>query len=321
MWKIFNENSNLKFESDQLIDLSYFNHSSYSQMYPNNWINFTIVYTKNQKIISFARIIVIKKYFFKLIHIPGGIEGKFDSEVISDLYNFIKIQYDYFSIIFINFHQKNSLNNLIHRKFSKIINLHETRMVMKKSLTDKDLLYKSYSKNWRHNLNRSKKFSNLIFINQSPNIKELMDLYNEMSKLKNFKIFITKVYLERIFKYLNKKIIHLECRIDGKLIAFRTCFYHKDIAWDLLACSNKLSKKNYSTYTIMHKMFSILIEKNIRIFDFSGVDKKNNLGVYNFKKGAGSVEYNKIGEYTYSKNLILKYIFVLFIFLKRLLVK
>ena len=321
MWKKFNECSNLKFDLDELIDLSYFNHSLYSQIYPNNWINLKIIYIKDEKILSFADLKVIKKFNFKLIYIPGGIEGKLNREILKDLYNFINAQYDFFSIIFINFHQENKFNNIIHKKFSKIINLHETRMVMKKSLTSKDSLYKSYSKNWRHNLNRSKKFLNNISINPSPNINELLNLYSEMSKLKNFKIFITKIYLEKIFNLLNKKLIHLECRIDGKLIAFRTCFYHLDIAWDLLACSNKLSKKNYCTYSIMHNMFSILIEKNIRFFDFSGVDKKNNIGVYNFKKGAGAFEYIKIGEYAYSKNLFLKFTFILFIFLKRLLIK
>ena len=64
-----------------------------------------------------------------------------------------------------------------------------------------------------------------------------------------------------------------------------------------------------------------LIEKKIRVFDFSGVDKKNNIGVYNFKKGAGAFEYIKIGEYAYSKNLFLKFTFILFIFLKRLYIK
>ena len=321
MWKIINDHSLIEFDLDKLVELSYLNHSSYNNIYPNNWINYPIIYLKNKKILSFANLKVIKKFYFKLIYIPGGIEGKFNKEILKDLYDFINIQYDFFSIIFINFHQENNLDYVIPKKFSKIINLHETRMVMKKTLADQQSLSKSYSKNWRHNLNRSKKFLNSISINPTPNINELLNLYFEMSKLKNFKIFITKIFLEKIFNHLNNKLIHLECRIDGKLIAFRTCFFHLNTAWDLLACSNKLSKKNYCTYSIMNKIFSTLIEKKIRVFDFSGVDKKNNIGVYNFKKGAGAFEYIKIGEYAYSKNLFLKFTFILFIFLKRLYIK
>ena len=46
-------------------------------------------------------------------------------------------------------------------------------------------LIKSYTKNWRHNLNRSKKYKNVIVKqNPYPNYKEMLILYDEMTKIK-----------------------------------------------------------------------------------------------------------------------------------------
>lgn len=321
MWIKYKKENNLNFDLNELVKLSYLNHNSYEKIFPKHWENFKLIYKTNGKILSFANILVIKKFFFKLIYIPGGIEGEFDKDILESFLVFLKKNYDFFSIIFVNFHQEDSFNHFIPKNFTKIINLHETRMIMIKNLDNSDLLKKNYSKNWRHNLNRSKKFSYNLSINHKPDIDELLNLYKEMSKLKNFNIYITRSYLKTLFINLKEKLIHLECRVGGRLIAFRTCLYHSGFAWDLLACSNELSKKNYCTYAILHNIFLFLIEKNIRTFDFSGVDKKNNIGVYNFKKGAGSQEYIKIGEYAYSQNFLIKYFFILFIFCKRLFIK
>ena len=71
----------------------------------------------------------------------------------------------------------------------------------------------------------------------------------------------------------------------------------------------------------MHEIFKDLIRNDISKYDFSGVDLKNNIGVYNFKKGAGSTIFRKLGEYVYSKNFILILLFLFFIFIKRIFIK
>ena len=306
---------------NNIIDLSYLNFDSYLKVYPSHWKKITLIFIKNDEIISFSHLFIIKKFNIKLFYIPGGIEGKIDQIILNKFQFFIHQMMNFFSILHINFHNNEKHNQILPKKFKKIKNIHETRLIMVKNLKDLENLKKTYSKNWRHNLNRSQNKDFNIKINKNPNVYELLSLYDEMSKLKKFKIHINYEFLHRLFKNLNNFLIHYEARKNDKLIAFRTCIYKNNKAWDLLACSNIESKKNYCTYQIMHKIFQDLINKDISNYDFSGVDFKNNIGVYNFKKGAGSTEFRKIGEYIYSKNIILGLSFFIFMFLKRIIIK
>ena len=316
MWIIDNSN---KYENYLLLK-SYFNINSYKKVFSNKWNNLFLVYKKNKKIISFANLYIIKKYKIHLYYIPGGIEGEFTQDIISDFKIFLNSKMNFRSVALINLHNELSFKQIMPKNFLKIINLHETRMIMKKNLKEKNLL-SSYTKNWRHNYKRSLKKEFHVKINNDPNISELISLYKQMENLKNYKIFISYNFLETLFNNLKNFIVHYEARIEGRLIAFRTCIIKDKVAWDLLACSNIESKKNYCTYYIMHQIFNDCINKNVDVYDFSGVDPKNNTGVYNFKKGAGSILYKKIGEYSYSKNLILSIFIVIFFFIKRIFIK
>ena len=181
-----------------------------------------------------------------------------------------------------------------------IFNFHEANMVMKKNLDiNINNLYETYTKNWRHNLRRSFKFDNVVLKkNLSPDYDEMLNLYKEMAKLKKFKSYITKDLLISYFNEFGENMINIEARIDNKLIAFRSVIYLNDTAWDLFACSNLNSKKNYTTSKILNEIILCLISKKIKILDLSVVDKKNIIGVYNFKKW--SSEFIKKGEYIYS---------------------
>ena len=298
---------------------SYFNFPNYLDIFKTlGWSITNLVYNENSNNLSFCNILIKSKYGMKFVYLPGGIEGQLNKKIINDLIDYIKID-KRIVLILINLHNCNKNIKIIPKSLNKIFNLHETRMVMKKELNLNTKL--DYSKIWRHNLNRSSRHNFVIEKVYSPNLNEMMQLYDEMSKLKNYKINITYKFLELIFKNLIDNLIYYESRLNGRLIAFRCIFFSNNSAWDLLACSNSFSKKNYCTYKIMDKIFDDLISKKIKYFDFSGVDKKNNIGVYNFKKGTGSKEFLKYGEFVYSNIFILKYFFILFIFLKRLFIK
>lgn len=313
--EFFELNNKLKFKS-------YLNFPDYLNIYETlGWSTQMLIYKKDRDLLSFCNILIKSKFGIKLFYIPGGIEGYIDQNVINDLIKFINNNFKNKLIIFFNFHNKYNINKTFPNSLIKIFNLHETRMVMKKKFTKYENEDYKYSKNWRHNLNRSNKKIFSIEKISNPNIDEIIEVYNEMSQIKKYKNTVTSNFLKLIFENLKRNLIYYESRIDGKLIAFRCVYYNHKSAWDLLAGSNNLSKKNYCTYKIMDSIFNDLKEKNIVYFDFSGVDKINNIGVYNFKKGAGSVEFLKYGEYVYSNFAILKYCFLFFIFLKRIFIK
>ena len=292
----------------------------YSDIYNNNnWINKKIAFYRDNKIISFSQIF-IKKKFINLIYIPGGIEGILDDYILQSFIVFLKDEYNFNSVIFLKLH--NSHNTSLNLKnFTKMISTYEINLTMNKNFNfDTDLL-NSYSKNWRHNLKRSFKYNFVIKRNYNPNSDELISLYKQMELIKNKKFYFNNQQLTDYFNILSNNIIHYECRVNGVLISFRTTIFFNNNAWDFLACSNLIARKNYSTYRIVNQIFGDCIKLKIKNYNFSGVDIKNNLGVYNFKKGAGSKEYRKIGEIIWSPIFIYKYLFILLVLIKRLFIR
>ena len=45
----------------------------------------------------------------------------------------------------------------------------------------------------------------------------------------------------------------------------------------------------------------------VKNYDFSGIDPKNNPGVYNFKKGTGAINFASLGELEWCNSNILRY--------------
>ena len=316
IYQDFLKNKNLK---------SFYNSFEFSLlMKSNRWTHNLIVnFNQETQIDNLANIFIKQKFIFKLIYIPGGIEGNLNNKLLNDLIQLIRNKYGNFIVIYFYLHDEERLLEIKYKKLIKIFNFHNVDTVMKKNLNlPINELSKSYTKNWRHNLNRSKKYKNVIIKqNPYPNFKEMLILYDEMTRIKKFKSYIDENLLKKYFKFFSKNIIHFEARINKKLIAFRTIIYFENSAWDLFACSNLDSKKNYATYNILNSIFSKLIEKRIYQFDLSGVDKKNNIGVYNFKKGSGGIIFKKYGEILYSPIIVFSILFSIAITVKRIFVK
>lgn len=326
-WKIIKkvekENElNLFFKENTL--LSFYSSLEFQNiMKSKSWKSEIIIYEKEKKILCLANLFIKKKFKINFIYVPGGIEGEYNKIIFQNLKKYLKKKYGYLFIIFINLHnlKKNISFNLL--TLIRVFNFHEANMVMKKNLDiNINNLYETYTKNWRHNLRRSFKFDNVVLKkNLSPDYDEMLNLYKEMAKLKKFKSYITKDLLISYFNEFGENMINIEARIDNKLIAFRSVIYLNDTAWDLFACSNLNSKKNYTTYKILNEIILFLISKKIKILDLSGVDKKNNIGVYNFKKGSGAQEFIKKGEYIYSPFFLFSILCSFAITLKRVLIK
>ena len=93
---------------------------------------------------------------------------------------------------------------------------------------------------------------------------------------------------------------------DGSIQAIRGAIIRDKQAFDIFAAANALSRKNYLSYALCWELLMRCKSKGCINFDFSGVDPKNNMGVYNFKKGTGSHLVETLGEFEYSNSFIMK---------------
>ena len=281
----------------------------------SNWKVLCVCFiNKKLKEKIFLKIYIRKILFINFLNIPDGFNKSYPKSVYAELILFLKKKFFGIYILLINNNECKDLtfNNFKYLKFSTIDNLYKTLPLDERSLLS------SYSKNWRHNYKRSMKKNLNVKINNSPNKEEIINLSNKFHKLKNKKIYsnFTKDLFSYL-KYFKDNIFHFECRLDNKLLAVRTVLVIKNKSWDLFALSDELARKNYANYHLMHKVFTYLIIKKVKYFDFCGVNYKSNKGVFNFKIGTGCYLLKTNHEFVYSNNIFIKYFFIIFLYIKR----
>ena len=67
--------------------------------------------------------------------------------------------------------------------------------------------------------------------------------------------------------------------------------------FDILAATNSEGRKVYASYGVFWEIIKYFKLSKLKNYDLSGIDEINNKGVYNFKKGTGSVIVKYLGGY------------------------
>mgnify|MGYP001377502561 CR=1 FL=1 len=313
-WKICNSINWEKFISSKKL-YSFYNIEDYSKI--NKYEKWEILYLlnyKNNTPVSGCKLCLKSKFKIKIIYLPGGIEGEINAEVIDSLASFLKNYFGFFFVSLIDLHQKYETN--IKSQMWKKLYKKYFKTVYKNLDIDAKTLSSTFSKNFRHNVKRSNKYNLKTRINCSPNIEEILNLHLNMKNFKNLPYTFTLNKLKNNIKLLNKNCICFETRKDNILISFRAIIIHNDVAWDYLAFTSQEGRKIYASYNLINFIFEYCIRKNIKVFDLSGIDKINNIGVYNFKIGTGGEIYHRLGHLHYAPLFFLKYLFTIFYALK-----
>ena len=286
----------------------------------NNWNILRLSYFKNSKV-TFACQVLHKKFFFiNLCWIPGGPVGCRE-DFIKHIYK--ELSFNYGKLLVIKFNSSLQLKEYDHLLLKKNSwkkdqdkNIVNSRMQLNlpKSI---DLMKYKLSKNWRHNLKRSTKYS---LVNKKFNINKLNDYFKvikSMEKYKNIKDIYQLEDLKNIFNNLSDNLFTVTCtNSNNEILSFRTIYFSKNRAWDLIAATSESGRKNYSSYFCIWKVIEFCYDKNIKTYDLTGVDKLKNIGVYNFKKGIGSEYINCLGRWQISKNFLIRFILFFYYLLK-----
>jgi peptidoglycan pentaglycine glycine transferase (the first glycine) len=262
-------------------------------------------YSNNSK--NFIQVFY-KKIFnlFTLVWVPYGFDdyqNLIDAEVLR---NFLKKN---ISTKFIytryNFHlPKNNLqyhrlinNNLKKSSYqimsgqSVTIDLIKTDDEWVKSIRPKHRYYlkKSLKQNTYWTLGTDKFHMNEFFI-----------LYKKMHKIKKIKKNL--IGYNQIFpfiKFLPNNHFIILGKINNKVVAGAIIIFFGNKSHYYLAATNDYGREKMISYSMIKKIRSILIEKNIKQFDFGGIDITNKKlkGINHFKLGFCETHTNIAGEY------------------------
>ena len=171
--------------------------------------------------------------------------------------------------------------------------------------SDRKLLKKNLTKNWRKNLKRSNRIDYNIVDFKNPKI--VYDLYNKMAKEKSLNQLFSLRQISTIISQYQKNLILIGAKTaDGKIHALRGAIIYKHTAIDIFAASDHFAKKNYLSYALCWELILRCSSKGLKRYDFNGVDYEKNIGVYNFKKGTGAKLVKQLGEFEWSNSIILR---------------
>ena len=186
----------------------------------------------------------------------------------------------------------------LYSGFSMTLSIDKTPEEMRRGL----------SRNWRHNLKRAEKSGLTIRQWVSPNIDDILALYNSMERHKGIVEQFSRQEIQSIFHNLGDKIVLYRCDDkDGQLVAIRGCIILGRFAWDWFASSNVVGRTLYASYALFWEIFLHCQKSGVKEYELNGVDPTKNLGVYNFKKGTGAELLEYLGEWEWATNRLLRF--------------
>jgi lipid II:glycine glycyltransferase (peptidoglycan interpeptide bridge formation enzyme) len=168
---------------------------------------------------------------------------------------------------------------------------------------DEESRLQACSKNWRHNLRRSRNYK--LFFNHwnSPDVDQLLAVYREMEAYKEIRQQHSREELEKMLELFGKEIVVYRCLDErGDLVAFRGCLIIGNKAWDLLAATTIKGRSFYASYQLFWQLIDHCQREGVISYDMGGIDPENNKGVYHFKKGTGAKEIRYLGEWEWSNS-------------------
>lgn len=267
------------------------------------WSPIRIIAYENDKIVSLAQIL-IRKYKFGVVlaWTPGGPVGDFSS-LNSQFWLCLKsIAGARFLYCRINPMIKLNDTNISELKF------HGWKKSIHQILSGMSLIYNpsleesvrrsNTSKNWRHNLKRSGKYEHVTTQWLEADIDEILEIYNSMQSYKNIAVQVTREELEGMQKHFQHNYIVTKCvSEEGDLLAIRAALILGIKGWDILAAASPQARKVYASHAAFWELMNICNMRDVNLYDMSGADPINNLGVYNFKKGTGAQDVIFLGEW------------------------
>ncbi len=164
------------------------------------------------------------------------------------------------------------------------------------------------TKNWRHNLKRSEKYSLTVERWDNPNVQEIAALYAEMEQLKGLSEQVGERATESILRTMGESVLVYRCLDEnGKMIALRACVLLGNQGWDLMAASGNVARKIYASYATLWGMVNECHTRGVRNYDLAGVDPRGNKGVWDFKRGTGAEALEYLGEWECASSELLRH--------------
>jgi lipid II:glycine glycyltransferase (peptidoglycan interpeptide bridge formation enzyme) len=181
-------------------------------------------------------------------------------------------------------------------------------MTIDVSRTPEQLLA-SCERNWRRNLKRSTECNLSIKEWFDASAEEVVDMYRSMETVKGLEEQHSLAEVEQLLNHLRDKIILFRCDDeDGRLVSVMGCLVTGERACLVLSATGQRGREVHASYAIFWHLIQRCHQTGIREFDFAGIDPIRNPGVYRFKRAAGGVPVELLGEWDWATRPWLRWV-------------
>ena len=246
-----------------------------------------------------------------VVWVAGGPIGDIDS-VSSDFVNIVKQQtsarFLYIRVAVMRQTDAASANALTSQGWRQSSAIIGTRSSLIHSLDAEESIRRSRcSSNWKRNLKRSAQNEGLTYIWKSPDGNSISDAYAQMDEFKDIKgvsLARSSDDLQSVINTFGDSLILVRSDDkDGAPLAIRGALLFNETAWDFIAVTTPAGRKKYASHAVFWALAEQCFQLGIKQFDLGGIDPVNNRGVYDFKKGTGTVQVDYLGEWEISNPL------------------
>jgi hypothetical protein len=158
-----------------------------------------------------------------------------------------------------------------------------------------------YSSNWSRNLRRGIQRDITASVWNSPDADVVARMHREVEAAKEPFRAEWRGDCESIQQLLNsfgdKLVVVLAQDKNETPVAMRAAVVIGANAFDFLAATSNEGRKLYASNVALDALLTALASRGIRRYDFGGVDRTNNKGVFDFKHGAGGTDFTYTGEF------------------------
>lgn len=298
-WEKFNLTSNDW--NEKLINLTYFSiYQSYEWgeiKRKEGWsvVRFNDTSSKKDSMVQVLyKVMPLKIVVF---WIPGGILSKNISFDFSKLAKEFGCIFYYVRVSFLDSELKENI--IIKNGWKTPFKYLSNNLTMKLDLTTpEEEIFKNMSSNWRHNSKRFFKNGNYIEKWESPDAEELFELYKKFEKLKNLNQQHSLELIKGVVSnFKDDLVVYVAKNSNNELLALRGYIKKGITAFDWYAITTEKGRNAYASYGLCWFVIKNAKSLGLNLYDFSGVDPKNNCGVFNFKKGTGAKLIKYPGEF------------------------
>ena len=167
--------------------------------------------------------------------------------------------------------------------------------------TPTEALSASFSSNWARNLRRGEQRQVSAELWLNPDTQIIATLHREVEDVKqpfHAEWRGDDAAIKRLIDCFGERIVVVKAHdVTGAVLALRAAVIVGANAYDFLAATSRDGRKTYASNVALAALLDLLAKRGLQNYDFGGVDRVKNKGVFDFKHGAGGTEVAYVGEY------------------------